>query len=154
MDAQQTTPQIWAQKQHQQWNKFQDNQPNNNNRGTNNKNISIVVPYIQGLGERFKRMCNKKGIQVHFKGTNTIKKTPHGTQRQGQQTSKEWGNIQMQMPHINCPEEYIGEYGRTLEDRLKEHLRAHPPSTTIATPQDTQSVLNVSLLSTGIHKKH
>ena len=44
-----------------------DTQPNNN------KNISIVVPYIQGLGERFKRTCNNRGIQVHFKGTNTIK---------------------------------------------------------------------------------
>ena len=50
---------------------------NSNNSGTNisnnnNKNISIVVPYIQGLGERCKRTCNK-GIQVNFKGTNTMK---------------------------------------------------------------------------------
>ena len=55
-----------------------DNQPkNNNNNGTsnnnNNKNTSIVVPYIQGLGERFKRTYNRKGIQAHFEGTNTIK---------------------------------------------------------------------------------
>ena len=33
----------------------------------------MVVPYIQGLGEKFKRTYNKKGIQVHFKGSNTIK---------------------------------------------------------------------------------
>ena len=37
------------------------------------KNISMVVPYIHGLGEKFKRTCNKQGIKVHFKGTNTIK---------------------------------------------------------------------------------
>ena len=37
------------------------------------KNISMVVPYIQGFGEKFKRTCNKQGFQVHFKGTNTIK---------------------------------------------------------------------------------
>ena len=52
-----------------------DNQPNNNNIGTNNnnsKNISIVLPYTHGLGERFKRTCKNMGIQVHFKGT-TIK---------------------------------------------------------------------------------
>ena len=50
------------------------NQPNNNNNnGSNIRNISIVVPYIHGLGERFKRTCNNLGIQVHFKGTNTIK---------------------------------------------------------------------------------
>ena len=30
-------------------------------------------------------------------------------------------------PHINCPEEYIGESGRPLGDRVKEHLRAPSP---------------------------
>ena len=35
--------------------------------------ISIVVPYIHGLGERLKRTCNNFGNQVHFRGTNTIK---------------------------------------------------------------------------------
>ena len=35
-------------------------------------------------------------------------------------------------PHINCPKEYIGESGRTIGDRVKEHLRA--PSTNTAIP--------------------
>ena len=30
----------------------------------------------------------------------------------------------LKCPHINCPEEYIGESGRSLGERLKEHLRA------------------------------
>ena len=46
---------------------------NNNNNGSIIKNTSVVVPYIHGLGERFKRTCNNLGIQVHFKGSNTIK---------------------------------------------------------------------------------
>ena len=54
-----------------------EEQTNNNNRDSNksptNKNISIVIPYIRGLGEKFKRTCNKQGIQVHFMGTNTVK---------------------------------------------------------------------------------
>ena len=33
----------------------------------------------------------------------------------------------MYFGNINCPEEYIGESGRTFEDRLKEHLRALSP---------------------------
>ena len=53
---------------------FTVNKPNNKNNSNSKKNISVVVPYIQGLGERFKRTCNNKGIQVLFKGTNT-----HGT---------------------------------------------------------------------------
>ena len=43
-----------------------------NARGTNSRNISMVVPYIKGLGQKFKRTCNNLGIQVHFKGNNTI----------------------------------------------------------------------------------
>ena len=27
-------------------------------------------------------------------------------------------------PHINCPDEYIGESGRTFGDRFREHLKA------------------------------
>ena len=33
----------------------------------------MVIPYIKGLEKKFKRICNKQGIQVHFKGTNTVK---------------------------------------------------------------------------------
>ena len=48
-------------------------------------------------------------------------------------------------PQINGPEEYmyIGETGRALWDKLKEHLRPHPPSTNIPAPWDIQSVLTV-----------
>ena len=50
------------------------NQPNNtNNNGSHSTKISIVVPHINRLGERFKRTCKNFRIQVHFKGSNTIK---------------------------------------------------------------------------------
>ena len=65
--------------QQQQWNKQQQQQ----------EHIYSVVPYIHGLGERFKRTCNNLGIHVHFKGTNT----PHSPHGQGPQTSKEWSHI-------------------------------------------------------------
>ena len=48
----------------------------NNNQQANNKknnNIHMVVPYTGGLTESFKNICNKLGIQVHFKGGNTVK---------------------------------------------------------------------------------
>ena len=54
---------------------------------------------------------------------------------------------------MNCPEEYIGESGGAFEDKLKENLGPHPPSTTIATPQDTWSALNVLPLMTGTHRE-
>ena len=33
----------------------------------------MVVPYQQGLSERFKNTCQKYGVQVHFKGGQIIK---------------------------------------------------------------------------------
>ena len=43
-------------------------------------------------------------------------------------------------PHINCPDAYIGESGRALGDRVKEHLKApspiHQDSTTTGHPLD------------------
>ena len=40
---------------------------------TNNKNFHMLVPYQQGLSERIKNTCKKYGVQVHFKGGQTIK---------------------------------------------------------------------------------
>ena len=49
----------------------QINQHSYNDR-TNNKNIFMVVPYMSGPSENFKKTCNSLEIQVHFKGCSTI----------------------------------------------------------------------------------
>ena len=113
-----------------------NNQPNNN--GTKNNGISIVVPYIQGLGEKFKRTCNNKGIQVHFKGTNTIKTLLMAPKDRDNKLQKSRVIYKFKCPHINCPEEDIADSGRTFGGRLKEHLRApspiHQPSNSTGHP--------------------
>ena len=53
-----------------------NNNNNNNNNQDNNptkKNITLVVPFIPGTSEKFKKLCKAKGIQVHYKGTNTLR---------------------------------------------------------------------------------
>ena len=101
---------------------------NHNNNGTSNnnniKNISIVVPYIQRLGEKFKRTCNKKGIQVHFNGSNTIKTLLMAPKDKDTKLQKSGVIYKYKCPQMNCPEEYIGDTGRAFGDRLKEHFRA------------------------------
>ena len=82
----------------------------------NNRNISIVVSYIHGLGERFKKTCRNKEIQVHCKGTNTVKTLLIAPKDKGQQTTEKWHNRQVHIHPMNCPEQYIGECGRTLGD--------------------------------------
>ena len=49
---------------------------NNNNQQDNNhnkRNITIVVPFIPGTSEKLKKLCRNKGIQVQYKGTNTLR---------------------------------------------------------------------------------
>ena len=82
------------------------------------------VPYMQGLGENFKRICNKKGIQVHSKGSNTIKTLFMAPKDKDTKLQKSGVIYKYKCPQISCPEEYIGKTGRAFVDRIKEHLRA------------------------------
>ena len=87
----------------------------------------MVLPYIQGLGEKLKRACNKQGIQVHFKGTNTIKQLLMAPKDMDNKHKKSGVIYKYKYPHIKCIEEYICESGRTFGDRVKEHLKAPTP---------------------------
>ena len=45
---------------------------NKNKKGSNNKPY-IVVPYVKGMSESCKNIFRKHGIEMYFKGGNTIK---------------------------------------------------------------------------------
>ena len=109
----------------------QTDQPTNKNKENSNnnpnKNISMVIPYIPGLGEKFKRTCNKQGFQVHFKGTNTVKQVIIAPKDKDPKLAKSGVIYKYKCPTINFTEEYIGESGRTFGDRYKEHFKAPSP---------------------------
>ena len=119
-----------------------NNQTNNNNHTNNNnstnqeknptkRNITVVIPFIPGISEKFKRLCNAKGIQVHYKGTNTLR-TLLGNPKDKDPKTHRSGIIY----HYKCPEAYTGESGRALGDRVKEHFKAPPLSINTAPQQD------------------
>ena len=89
-----------------------------------------VVPYIHGLGERFKRTCNNLGTQVHFRGTSNIKTLLMAPKDRDNKLPKSVVLYRLKCPHINCPEEYIGKSGRFFGDCLKEHLSPLPYTST------------------------
>ena len=133
----------WAlnQWQHKFTHPNQHNTTNNNSSADTNKTkVTIVVPYMPNTGEKFKKLCKKKGIQVHFKGTNTLR-TALGNPKDKDPKNNQTGIIyHYQCPHINCPSAYIGESGRSLGERVKEHFKAPSPihhhSTTTGHPMD------------------
>ena len=67
------------------------------------------------------------GIQVHFKGTNTLKTLLVAPEHRDTKLQNSGIIYKFKCPHINGPEEYIWESGRNFGDRLKEHLRAPFP---------------------------
>ena len=120
----------------------QPSRPSNNNNTANKNNYktTIVVPYINKTAVKFKRLCKNRGIQVHFKGTNTLR-TALSNPKDKDPTTNQTGIIyKYQCPHVNCPRSYIGESGRSLGERVKEHFKAPSPihlhSTTTGHPMD------------------
>ena len=129
-----------------------NNSPKSDNNNTSRRNITLVAPYIKGTSEKFKRLCKTKGIQVHFKGTNTPR--TQLVNPKGKDPTIQKGGIiyHYKCPHINCPEAYIGESGRALGERVKEHLKAPSPifhhSTTTGHPLDSD---NFNIIHKEVH---
>ena len=95
-----------------------------------------MVPFIPGTSEKFKRLCKAKGIQVHYKGTNTLRTLLGNPKDKDPKTHKSGIIYHYKCPHISCPDAYIGESGRDLGNRVNEHLKASSPSTNTAPQQD------------------
>ena len=75
----------------------------------------------------FKGLCKIKGIQVHFKGTNTLRTELVNPKDKDPKTHWSGTIYHYKCPHINCPEAYTGESGRALGEKVKEHLKAPSP---------------------------
>ena len=95
-------------------------------RSNNNQNLYMVVPYHQGLSERVKRTCSKYGVQVHFKGGQTIKSLLMAPKDSNPINSKSQVIYRYQCNEQGIGEEYIGESVRTFAERFKENQK--PPS--------------------------
>ena len=87
----------------------------------------MVVPYQQGLSERFKNTCQKYGVQVHFKGGQTIKDLLMAPKDKDPITNKSGVIYRFKCSEDGCEEEYIGESARTFAESFKEHQKSTSP---------------------------
>ena len=87
----------------------------------------MVVPYQQGLSERFKNTCQKYGVQVYFKGGQTIKDLLMNPNDKDPITNKSRVIYRFKCSEDECEEEYIGESARTFVETFKEHWKSPSP---------------------------
>ena len=87
----------------------------------------IVIPDTQGLGESIKKVCNKYGMQTHFKENRTLKQLSVEPKDQDPIDKKSGAIYMYQCGEVTCDEEYVGETSRTLRERYKQHLKEPSP---------------------------
>lgn len=83
--------------------------------------IFTKIPYVKGLSEKIARVLRSDEINIAMKCQNTLKrlysntkaKTPHYLET----------NVIYKIPCKDCDKFYIGQTGRYLNTRLKEHER-------------------------------
>ena len=82
------------------------------------------------------------GIQVYFKGGNTIKNFLVAPKVKENITQKSGVIYRYECERLECDENYIEEFSRTFEERLKEHFRA---------PSSMYDCANFTGHHTGVH---
>ena len=127
-----------------------NSQRNNNNRNTavnNPQNTTrnkafITLPFIDGLSQKLQRIFKSYGVATTFK--------PHTTIRQLLVSPKDPVPVEKrsgcvyQINCADCPKSYIGQTGRQLGDRLKEH-KSKAPSRTPSAVQEHSTNSNHSI---------
>ena len=86
-----------------------------------------VVPYRKKMSESCKNICRKHGIEMYFKGGNTIKELLVHPKDRDNILQKSGVIYRYKCGRVDCEDEYIGESGRTFAERFKEHMRAPSP---------------------------
>ena len=94
---------------------------------TTSKKPYIVVPYMKGLSETCKKICRRHGIDMHFKGANTIRQLLVHPKDKDDILKKSGVIYRYKCGRVDCKEEYIEESGRTFPERFREHLRSPSP---------------------------
>ena len=88
---------------------------------------NIVIPYTQGLGKSFKKICRRYSINTHFKGSSTLRQLLVRPKDQDPKKKKCGVIYSYQCGKAACYEEYIGETSQTLGERYREHLKQPSP---------------------------
>ena len=94
-------------------------EPTENNAPSTSKKTPVALPYIQGLGEKLRRIFQQHGVPSYHKPFNTLKSLLVHPKDKSETHRK--CNTVYSVKCDNCDKEYVGESGRTVGTRHKEH---------------------------------
>lgn len=89
-----------------------------NNEKDKGRNM-VTIPYIKGLTEKMRRVFMKHGVNVAIKPIRTIKSVVRNIKDVIPFNKKT--DCIYEIPCGSCEKTYVGETGREIETRLKEH---------------------------------
>ena len=93
---------------------------NNSAEQANEFKATAVLPYVKGLSEQLRRCLQQQGVRAVFKSETTLR-SQLVRPKDAVDPAKQDGVV-YRIP-CECSKVYIGETGRPLRDRIKEHDR-------------------------------
>ena len=94
--------------------------PNNSAEPANEFKATAVLPYVKGLSEQLRRCLQQQGLRAVFKLETTLR-SQLVRSKDAVDPAKQDGVV-YRIP-CECGKVYIGETGRPMQDRIKEHDR-------------------------------
>ena len=90
--------------------------------GREKKRFKGSIPYVPGTSEKIRRVLREAGIHVGLKPISTLRKQ---LVKKRPIPAKKFGVVyQLCCASEGCQWRYVGETGRTMENRRQEHIRA------------------------------
>ena len=79
----------------------------------------LFLPYIRGVSEKIERICFPLGVKVISKSRDTLRQSLMKVK--ATRPEEKQRGVVYEVPYRDCNSVYVGETGRSLEIRLKEH---------------------------------
>jgi hypothetical protein len=82
----------------------------------------LFLPYVRGVSERIETVFHQLNIKMVFKSNGTLRQTLMRVKNKRPEELRR--GVVYEVPCQDCSKTYIGETGRSLQERLKEHRYA------------------------------
>ena len=82
----------------------------------------VTLPYVRGLSEAVRRVLTPLRLRVSFRPNTTLKQLL--VRPKDRTPTEKLAGVVYQVPCASCPASYVGQTGRCLGKRMKEHRKA------------------------------